>query len=66
MREAAGSVALIGDPDRLGHLGLPVFPDECRVAARPSGIYTALEVTTTDWNLVLAATCPASPATSCP
>jgi molybdopterin-guanine dinucleotide biosynthesis protein A len=56
--EAAGSVALIGDPDRLGHLGLTVFPDEPPGSGPASGIYTALRVTTTDWNLVVACDMP--------
>ncbi len=57
--DAAGSVALIGDPDRLGHLGLPVFADELPSCGPASGIYTALRVTETDWNLVLACDMPA-------
>ncbi len=57
--EAAGTVALIGDPARLGHLGLPVFPDELPGCGPASGIYTALRVTETDWNLVLACDMPA-------
>ena len=44
VREAAGSVALIGDPARLGQLGLPVFPDELPSCGPASGIYTALRV----------------------
>ena len=57
--EAAGTVALIGDPARLGHLGLAVFPDELPGCGPASGIYTALRVTETDWNLVLACDMPA-------
>ncbi len=57
--EAAGSVALIGDPDRLGHLGLAVFPDEMPHCGPASGIYTALRVTATDWNMVVACDMPA-------
>src|ERR1700733_355322 len=61
VREAvgpAGSVQVIGDPARLGHLGLPVFPDKLPGYGPASGIYTALRVTTTDWNLVLACDMP--------
>ncbi len=57
--EVAGSVALIGDPGRLGHLGLAVFPDELASYGPASGIYTALRVTTTDWNLMVACDMPA-------
>ncbi len=57
--EAAGSVALIGDPGQLGHLGLPVFPDELPSYGPASGIYTALRVSTTEWNIVVACDMPA-------
>jgi molybdenum cofactor guanylyltransferase len=56
---APSSVALIGDPGSLGHLGLPVFPDELPSYGPASGIYTALRVTNTDWNLVVACDMPA-------
>lgn len=59
VREAAGSATLIGDPDRLGHLGLAVYPDELPSCGPASGIYTALRITQTDWNLVLACDMPA-------
>src|ERR1700733_12130723 len=59
VNDAAGSVALIGDPDRLGHLGLPVFPDELPSCGPASGIYTALKVTETDWNVLVACDMPA-------
>jgi molybdenum cofactor guanylyltransferase len=59
VREAAGSVALIGDPARLGQLGLPVFPDEPPSCGPASGIYTALRVSQTDWNLLVACDMPA-------
>lgn len=59
VREATGSVALIGDPDRLGHLGLPVYADQLPSCGPASGIYTALQVTETDWSLVVACDMPA-------
>jgi len=59
VREATGSVALIGDPDRIGHLGLPVFADQVSSCGPASGIYTALELTQTDWNLIVACDMPA-------
>jgi len=49
VREAVGMVALIGDPARLGSLGLAVFPDELPDSGPASGIYTALRITETDW-----------------
>jgi molybdenum cofactor guanylyltransferase len=62
--EATGSVTpasviVIGDPGSLGHLGLPVVPDELPSYGPASGIYTALRVTNTDWNLVVACDMPA-------
>jgi molybdenum cofactor guanylyltransferase len=56
---APSSVTVIGDPGSLGHLGLPVFPDELPSYGPASGIYTALRVTNTDWNLVVACDMPA-------
>lgn len=52
------SVIVIGDPDRLGHLGLTIVPDELPGYGPASGIYTALRVTKTDWNLVVACDMP--------
>jgi molybdenum cofactor guanylyltransferase len=52
VREVAGSVTLIGDPLQLGHLGLPVVADKLPGSGPASGIYTALTITSTDWNLI--------------
>ena len=59
VREAAGSVTLIGDPVQLGHLGLPVVPDKLPGSGPASGIYTALTITSTDWNLIAGCDMPA-------
>ncbi len=56
---APSSVIVIGDPAQLGHLGLKVVPDELPGYGPASGIYTALRVTKTDWNLVVACDMPA-------
>jgi molybdopterin-guanine dinucleotide biosynthesis protein A len=56
---AEGSVAVIGHPDRLPDLGLPVVPDELPDCGPASGIYTALRITQTDWNLLVACDMPA-------
>jgi molybdenum cofactor guanylyltransferase len=58
VRDAAGSVALIGDPAALGGFGLPVFPDAVPGYGPISGIYTALRVTNTHWNLIVACDMP--------
>jgi molybdopterin-guanine dinucleotide biosynthesis protein A len=52
VREAACSVTLIGDPGQLGHLALPVIPDQLAGRGPVGGIETALTMTTTDWNLI--------------
>jgi len=59
---AAGSVTLIGDPLKYGHLGYPVLPDRFPGAGPLGGIETALGFTAADWNLVLACDMPAIPA----
>jgi molybdenum cofactor guanylyltransferase len=59
VREATGSVMLIGDPVQLGHLGLPVVPDKLPGCGPAGGIYTALTMTSTDWNLIAGCDMPA-------
>jgi molybdopterin-guanine dinucleotide biosynthesis protein A len=59
VREAAGSVTLIGDPVQLGHLGLPVVADKLPASGPASGIYTALSITSSDWNLIAGCDMPA-------
>jgi molybdenum cofactor guanylyltransferase len=56
---AAGSVTLIGDPRKYGHLGYPVLPDRTPGAGPVGGIESALSYTDADWNLVLACDMPA-------
>lgn len=58
VREASGSVALIGDPNHFGHLGLPVVADAISGCGPAGGILTALQVTSTDWNLIVACDMP--------
>ena len=59
VRQAAGSVTLIGDPEKLGYLGLPVVPDKLPGQGPAGGIYTALTTTSTDWNLIAGCDMPA-------
>jgi molybdenum cofactor guanylyltransferase len=56
---AAGSVTLIGDPQKYGHLGYPVLPDRRPGMGPLGGIESALSHTAADWNLVLACDMPA-------
>ena len=56
---AAGSVTLIGDPQKYGHLGYAVLPDRRPGAGPVGGIETVLSCTAADWNLVLACDMPA-------
>jgi len=56
---AAGSVTLIGDPHKYGHLGYAVLPDRSPGAGPVGGIESALSYTAADWNLVLACDMPA-------
>lgn len=58
VREAAGTVALIGNPDLYGGLGYPVYPDQLPGCGPLGGIHTALSVSVTDWNLVVACDMP--------
>ena len=58
VQEATGAVALIGDPARYGRLGYPVYPDKLPGCGPLGGIYTALTISSTDWNLVVACDMP--------
>ena len=62
VRAAAGSVTLIGAPERYQHLGLAAVPDlsvDAEEACGPiGGLYTALKMTGADWNLVVACDMP--------
>jgi len=56
---AAGSVTVIGDPQRYGRFGLPVVADRIPGCGPLGGISTALSITSTDWNLIVACDMPA-------
>ena len=58
VEQAAGAVVLIGDPVRYAAIGYPVYPDKIPRCGPMGGIYTALSVTATDWNLVVACDMP--------
>lgn len=56
---AAGSVVLIGDPQKYSCIGWPVLADRCPGTGPLGGIESALSYTAADWNLVLACDMPA-------
>jgi ABC-type transporter Mla maintaining outer membrane lipid asymmetry ATPase subunit MlaF/molybdopterin-guanine dinucleotide biosynthesis protein A len=58
VQETAGSAILLGDPARYGALGFPVQADLVSGAGPLGGLYTALTVTQTDWNVVVACDMP--------
>jgi molybdopterin-guanine dinucleotide biosynthesis protein A len=57
-RPVAGTVTLVGPPDRYAHLGLPVIPDSHQGVGPLAGILAALEHSNQPWNLVLACDMP--------
>lgn len=55
---AAGSVTLIGPPERYRRLGYPVIADRVTGLGPLGGVFTALAVTQVDWNLIVACDMP--------
>ena len=58
VRAAAGSVTLIGAPERYTHLGLPVAADLVEDCGPIGGLYTALKIGRAEWNLLVACDMP--------
>ena len=61
VKEVAGSATLVGDPERYAGLGFPVVADRTVGCGPIGGIITALELTPTDWALVVGCDMPAVP-----
>ncbi len=55
---AAASVALLGDPARYSHLGIPVVPDLIAGCGPMSGLHAALHSTPAEWILLVACDLP--------
>jgi molybdopterin-guanine dinucleotide biosynthesis protein A len=62
VREAAGSVVLVGDPVRHAGLGIEVVPDRLPGCGPLGGIHAALAHTACEWNLIVACDMPRLPA----
>jgi molybdopterin-guanine dinucleotide biosynthesis protein A len=58
VRAAAGDVTLIGPPERYAGLGYPVVPDSVEKCGPIGGLYTALSITSAEWNLIVACDMP--------
>ncbi len=59
LSRVCGAVALVGDPARYGHLGLPLVADSYPGQGPLAGIEAALGATETDANLIVACDMPA-------
>ena len=59
VKEAAGSVVIVGDPEKYASLGFPVVPDRIAGLGPLGGLLTALEESQAEWNLMVACDMPA-------
>src|SRR6185369_3133982 len=58
VRDAAGSVHLVGPPPAYQHLDFPVVPDLYPGFGPVGGIVTALSASSSEWNLIVACDMP--------
>jgi molybdopterin-guanine dinucleotide biosynthesis protein A len=58
LKTVTGAVALVGDPERYGHLGIHVVADDYPGAGPVGGVITALRASAFTWNIVTACDLP--------
>ena len=58
VRAAAGNATLIGPVHKYASLNLPIVPDAIENCGPLGGLYTALRVTSADWNVLVACDMP--------
>jgi len=58
VQQAVGNVAVVGDPDRYTSLPFPVYPDIEAGCGPLGGVYTALTLSETEWNVIVACDMP--------
>src|SRR5579862_7372387 len=58
VRAAAGNVTLIGPPENYASSGYNVIADRVTGCGPLGGVFTALSVTTAEWNLIVACDLP--------
>jgi molybdenum cofactor guanylyltransferase len=58
VRSAAGNVTIMGPVERYARLGFPVVPDKIENCGPLGGLYSALSITKTDWNVLVACDMP--------
>jgi len=58
VQQVVGNVTVIGSPSRYAALGLPVAADLVEGLGPMGGLYTALTITTLEWNLLVACDLP--------
>jgi molybdopterin-guanine dinucleotide biosynthesis protein A len=58
VRAVAGTVTLIGSPEKYGYLGIPVVADEIENCGPLGGLYTALRLSEAELNVLVACDMP--------